>query len=181
MSDIFINHIRDSTAMIRDRFDAIDKGLLCQLIEDGRMPVGQIGENIGITTPTVRTRLKSLINAGALKVAGLVDAFRVRGLTTALVGIRLDTYQLEEKLEEIAKLDQVHWACVVTGQYDIIVEVISADGMVGLHQFLSEQLYKVGGIKSSESFVVMKSTRKWLLLPQGIQRKLESIPMTIGD
>ena len=70
---------------------------------------------------------------------------------------------------------------MVTGQYDIIVEVISADGMVGLHRFLTEQLYKIGGIKSSESFVVMKSTRKWLLLPQGIQRAIESIPMTIGD
>lgn len=167
--------------MARDRMDAVDKELLCRLIEDGRMPVGQIGDNLGITTPTVRSRLKGMIEAGFLKVAGLVDAFKAQGLTTALVGIRLDTYQLEEKLEEIAKLDQVHWACVVTGQYDIVVEVISADGMAGLHRFLTEQLYKIGGIKSSESFVVMKSVRKWLLLPAGIQKKLATIPMTVGE
>jgi Lrp/AsnC family transcriptional regulator for asnA, asnC and gidA len=97
------------------------------------------------------------------------------------VGIQLETYQLETKLEEISALDQVVWACVVTGQYDIIVEVISVDGMVGLHNFLSEKLYKVGGIKSSETFVVMKSKRKWILLPRGIREKLESINLTIDE
>jgi Lrp/AsnC family transcriptional regulator, regulator for asnA, asnC and gidA len=172
---------QEAGSMAKKKFDTIDKELICQLIEDGRKPVGQIGDNLGVTTPTVRTRIKALIATQAMKVAGLVDAFKTRGITTAMVGIQLDTYQLDEKLEEIAKLDQVHWACVVTGQYDIIVEVISADGMVGLHRFLTERLYKIGGIKSSESFVVMKSKRKWILLPEGIRKKIRSIQLTIDD
>ena len=167
--------------MTKKTFDAIDKQLICKLSEDGRLQAGKIGEHLNITSPTVRSRLKALTDTAVLKIAGLVDAFKTRGLTTALVGIRLDTYQLETKLEEISALDQVVWACVVTGQYDIIVEVISVEGMVGLHSFLSEKLYKVGGIKSSETFVVMKSKRKWILLPKGIREKLEAIDLTIGD
>jgi len=167
--------------MAKKHMDAVDKQLICRLCEDGRLPAGKIGEHLNITSPTVRSRLKALTDAAVLKVAGLVDAFKTRGLTTAFVGIRLDTYQLDTKLEEISALDQVVWACVVTGQYDIIVEVISVEGMVGLHRFLSEKLYKVGGIKSSETFVVMKSKRKWILLPKGVRNKLESIDLTIGD
>ena len=167
--------------MAKKNIDSIDKKLICKLSEDGRIQAGKIGEHLNITNPTVRSRLKSLADSAVLRIAGLVDAFKIRGLTTALVGIRLDTYQLDTKLEEISALDQVVWACVVTGQYDIIVEVISVEGMVGLHRFLSEQLYKVGGIKSSETFVVMKSKRKWILLPKGIRDKIESITLTIGD
>jgi len=167
--------------MTKKTFDAIDKQLLCKLCEDGRMQAGKIGEHLNITSPTVRSRLKILTDSAVLKIAGLVDVFKTRGLTTALVGIRLETYQLETKLEEISALDQVVWACVVTGQYDIIVEVLSVEGMVGLHSFLSEKLYKVGGIKSSETFVVMKSKRKWTLLPKGIRDKLEAVNLTIGE
>ena len=167
--------------MTKKTIDAIDKQLICKLSEDGRLQAGKIGEHLNITSPTVRSRLKALTDTAVLRIAGLVDAFKTRGLTTAFVGIQLDTYKLDTKLEEIAALDQVVWACVVTGQYDIIVEVISVEGMVGLHNFLSEKLYKVGGIKSSETFVVMKSRRKWILLPRGIRNKLESVNLTIGE
>ena len=165
--------------MTKHGLDSTDKELICRLAEDGRMPVGQVGERLGVSAPTVRTRLKALTDAAVFRVAGLVDAFRTRGITTAIVGIRLDTYQLEEKLEAIASLDQVHWAAVVTGRYDIMAEVISTDGMAGLHRFLSEKLYKVGGIKSSESYVVMKSERKWILLPSGIRDRIQSIDLTV--
>ncbi|MCP3953459.1 MAG: Lrp/AsnC family transcriptional regulator [Desulfobacterales bacterium] len=167
--------------MTKNTIDTIDKQLICKLSEDGRLQAGKIGEHLNITSPTVRSRLKALTDAAVLKIAGLVDAYKTRGLTTAFVGIQLETYQLDTKLEEISALDQVVWACVVTGQYDIIVEVISVDGMVGLHHFLSEKLYKVGGIKSSETFVVMKSKRKWILLPKGIRDKLESTNLTIDE
>lgn len=165
--------------MPKQRLDSTDKELICELAEDGRRPVGQLGDHLQVSAPTVRARLKALGDTAVLRVAGLVDAFRTRGITTAIVGIRLDTYRLEEKLEAIAALDQVHWAAVVTGRYDIMVEVISTDGMAGLHRFLSEKLYKVGGIKTSESYVVMKSERKWILLPRGIRERIHTIDLTI--
>ena len=167
--------------MTKKTIDTIDKQLISRLSKDGRLKAGKLGDHLNITSPTVRSRLKALTEASILKIAGLVDAFKTRGLTTAFIGICLDTYQLDTKLEEIAALDQVVWACVVTGQYDIIVEVMSAEGMVGLHNFLSEKLYKVGGIKSSETFVVMKSKRKWILLPRGIRDELEAIHLTVED
>jgi Lrp/AsnC family transcriptional regulator for asnA, asnC and gidA len=165
--------------MAKEKLDSTDKELICQLARDGRMPMGRLGDRLGVSAPTVRSRLKALGDAALFRVAGLVDAYRARGITTAIVGIRLDTYQLEEKLDAIAALDQVHWAAVVTGRYDIMAEVISTDGMAGLHRFLSEKLYKVGGIKSSESYVVMKSERKWILLPEGICQRIQTIDLTV--
>jgi Lrp/AsnC family transcriptional regulator for asnA, asnC and gidA len=161
--------------MARRDIDTTDKALINELIRDGRRPVGHLAKAMSITAPTVRSRLKALAASGLVRIAALVDAGSARGLTVALVGICLDTYQLDAKLEEVAALDQVHWAAVVTGKYDILAEVVSADGMAGLHQFLSQELYKIGEIKSSETFVVMTSRRKWLLLPSGLRRRLEGI------
>ena len=54
---------------------------------------------------------------------------------------------------------------MVTGRYDIIAEVVTTDGMNGLYEFLNISLQKLGGIQSSEMFVVMKASHKWMLLP----------------
>jgi len=108
--------------------------------------------------------------AGVLRVAGLVNAVEVRDLTIALVGLSLDKYRLDEELEQIAGLDEVIWAAVVTGRYDIIVEVATEDGMAGLYNFLTVSLQEVGGIGSSEMFVVMKARNKWVPLPSGMRR-----------
>ena len=38
--------------------------------------------------------------------------------------------------------------------------------MPDLYRFQSVDLLRVGGIRSSESFMVMKAKRKWILLPE---------------
>jgi len=58
---------------------------------------------------------------------------------------------------------------VVSGRYDIIVEVVLEDAMDDLYRFLTMDLPQLGGIRSSESFLVMKAKRKWVLLPSGMK------------
>lgn len=156
--------------MKEKKLDALDKKLICLLTQDGRMPVGAIAESLKITPPTARSRIEELIRSGIFRVAGLVDAFTVKEITTAIVGIRLESHEeLDRKIEQISNLDRIHWAAVVTGRYDIIVEVVLPDGMPGLYQFLTEDLPHLGGILSSESFMVMKAKRKWILLPPAMK------------
>ena len=147
--------------------DSLDKKIVCLLTEDGRIPVGDIAARLGVTAPTIRSRIGSLIHSGILRIAGLLNASKLKGLTTAIIGICLERQQLlDEKVEQISNLRQVHWAAVVTGHYDIIVEVVLPDGMPGLYQFLTEDLPRLGDIRSSESFVVMKAKHKWILIPK---------------
>jgi Lrp/AsnC family transcriptional regulator for asnA, asnC and gidA len=153
-------------AMKENTLDSLDKRLIQILTEDGRLPVGRIAELLGITPPTVRSRLESLVSTGVMRISGLVDAFRAKELTIALVGICLETHkELDQKIEQISGLNNIHWAAVVTGRFDIIVEIVTSDGMLGLYRFLTEDLSRVGGIRSSESFMVMKAKRKWVLVP----------------
>ena len=153
---------------MRKVLDAADRKLVAALAEDGQASSGELAENLGVTAPTIRARMKNLISQGMLRVAGMVDPFKIKGLSVALVGIKLMSHmQLDEKLEEISQLPDVNWAAVVTGRYDILVEVVTTEDIADLYNFLDQALSSVGGIASSESFVVMKARRKWIPLPKG--------------
>lgn len=145
--------------------DALDKALIGTLFDDGRLPVSEIAGRLGISTPTVRGHLRGLLKAGVLRIAGLVDSSETPELTIAIVGLTLERFNLEEMVERLVGIDKVNWAAVCTGRYDIIAEVVTTEGMGGLYDFLNVDLQKLGGVQSSEMFVVMKSSNKWLLLP----------------
>jgi Lrp/AsnC family transcriptional regulator, regulator for asnA, asnC and gidA len=151
--------------------DPVDRELVGLLGEDGRLTVADAAQRAGLSRPTVASRLKQLVADGVLKLAGLVDAFEVPGLTIALVGLTFDKYVLDEKVEQIATLPEVNWAAVVTGRYDVIAEVVTEDGMVGLYRFITESLHQVGEVRSSEMFVVMKARNKWMTLPRGMREQ----------
>lgn len=153
--------------MKENELDALDKKLVRVLTQDGRLPSGNIAERLDITPPTVRSRIDTLVSSGILRVAGLLDPSKLKGVNMALVCISLERHQeLDEKIEQVSALPKVHWAAAVTGQYDIIVEVILNKGMKDLYSFLVEDLPRLGGIRSSESFMIMKGKRKWVLLPE---------------
>ncbi len=154
---------------MENKLNIQDRKLVGELTRDGQLSPGKIADEIGVTAPTVRSRMKNLVSAGVLKIAGLVNPMKVKGLTVALVGISLHSHeQLDEKLEQIGSLPRVNWCAVVTGRYDIIVEIVCSNDIGDLYDFLDQDLSGVGGINSSESFVVMKSRRKWLFLPDAV-------------
>lgn len=156
----------------RESLDPQDRRLAVLMAEDGSLAAGEAAERLGVSAPTVRTRLKGLIARGAMRIAALVDPSRVKDITIALVAVTLQSHQqLDEKLEAISRLDKVNWVAVVTGRYDIMVEVVLSDDIADLYRFLDEDLSKVGGINASESFVVMKAKRKWTLLPAGARKR----------
>ncbi|MFP4315753.1 MAG: Lrp/AsnC family transcriptional regulator [Desulfovibrionales bacterium] len=158
---------------MKKNLDPQDWHIVSQLAEDGRLSAGKLSETLNVTGPTVRSRIKALLSSGILRIAGLVDPGRTPELTIALVGITLQSHrELDAKLEQISSLGKVHWAAVVTGRYDLMVEVILSGGIADLYQFMHEDLSQVGGISSSETFVVMKARNKWIRLPRGTGEKL---------
>jgi Lrp/AsnC family transcriptional regulator, regulator for asnA, asnC and gidA len=150
---------------VRRGLDGLDKALIGTLCDNGRLAASDIAARLGISTPTVRGRLRHLLAQGVLRIAAMVDASEMPELTVAIVGLSLERYNLDEMVERVAALDEVSWAAVVTGRYDIIAQVVTADGMNGLYEFLNASLQKLGGVQSSEVFVVMKTTDKWLVVP----------------
>jgi Lrp/AsnC family transcriptional regulator for asnA, asnC and gidA len=152
---------------MKKELDLVDRRLISLLSEDGRISSRVLAERLQITQPTVNSRIKNLIQAGVLKISGLINTFKSDKFITVIVAIQVeDDKLLDEKLEQISQLEEVHSAYVVTGRYDIFVEVVLTEGVDELYRFMSSTLPEIGGIRHSESFVVMRARKKWTLMPK---------------
>jgi Lrp/AsnC family transcriptional regulator, regulator for asnA, asnC and gidA len=154
--------------MAKRVLDALDNKIIRLLAEDGRMPVGEMASRLRVTAPTVRSRIKALEEAGKLKISGLIDPYENQEITTALIGLNIQSHgKLDQILEKLAYLDNVVWAAVVTGRYDVFLEVVVTGGTTELYRLTTDVIPKVGTVVRSETFVIMKSRRKWVPPPKG--------------
>ena len=142
--------------------DDLDQQLIQLLVEDGRMPVGELAKRLHVTAPTVRTRIKKLQEDGLLRISGMINPELCKDVSVVLIGIRVQTHgKLDQELERISSLDRITWAAVVTGQYDIMAEAIITGGMTELYQLMNEHIFGPMVVQS-ETYMIMKSNRKWI-------------------
>ena len=125
-------------------------------LKNGKKSFKRIADKLFITENTVRSRVNNLQNEGILDICGLVDPEKLPGHRVVIIGIKLSEMNLVEKGEEISKLKGVISVSVVTGRFDLIVLVLFKRGF-GLLEFYTEEIAKVEGVRSVETFVVYKS------------------------
>ena len=156
--------------MEKEKLDTLDNRIIRLLLEDGRMPIGDMAARLNVTAPTLRKRIKKLEESGVLRVSGLIDPNRREDMTTALVAMSIQSGgKMDQILEKIVRLPNVVWAGVVAGRYDIIAEVFISGGKAELYQFTTETILKMGNVVRSETFVIMKSRGNWIRPPEGVQ------------
>lgn len=127
-----------------------------QALRDGRRAFREVAEELGVTENTVRARYKKLIDAGVLEVTALVNPEMIEGHQTAMVGMKVKSADLISAGERIAGLKGVISVRVVTGRYDLLVEILLREGF-GLLEFFTGELASVDDVQDFETFVVYKS------------------------
>lgn len=125
-------------------------------LKKGKKSFKKIADKLAITENTVRSRVNRLQDKGVLEICGLVDPATLPGHKVVIIGIKLSEMNLVEKGEEISKLKGVISTNVVTGRFDLLVQVLLKEGF-GLLEFYTEEISKIKGIRSVETFVVYKS------------------------
>jgi Lrp/AsnC family transcriptional regulator for asnA, asnC and gidA len=77
----------------------------------------------------------------------------------SLTGINMDSKQRDVVIEELFKIPGVREISEVTGRFDILV-IMFAKNLPEMHRLISEEIGKIQGIVSSESFIEMKRRKK---------------------
>ena len=124
-------------------------------LQNGRKSFKTIGDELGITENTVRSRVNKLIEDGVLKISGLINPEAVDGHRIVMVGVKLNTMNLVKKGEEFSKLKGVVSASVVTGRFDLMLVVLLKEGF-GLLEFYTQEVDRIQGVRSVETFVIYK-------------------------
>ncbi|OQA80669.1 MAG: Regulatory protein AsnC [Lentisphaerae bacterium ADurb.Bin242] len=143
--------------------DKLDKKIIFLLVKDGRNSNNEIARLLSVSEGTVRNRIRRLTESGVLKVAGLVAPEAVVDKELVLLGIKVAVSKnLSAIAEKIAQRPEVQAAYITTGRYDIVVEALLTV-KYGPIEFLCGPLAAIGGIVSTETFMVMKSFKKWII------------------
>ena len=139
------------------KLDETNKAIIKEL-SNGRKAFSTIAEKIGITENTVRSRVNKLLEDGVLQISGLVDPQSIPEMQVVVMGVKLGTLDLEDKAKEMLRLKGVISVMVVTGRYDLIVQVVtSSNDDQSLLNFFKNELSKIKGISDVETFVVYQS------------------------
>jgi Lrp/AsnC family transcriptional regulator for asnA, asnC and gidA len=137
------------------KIDATNLAIIKQL-RDGRKSFKAIAEELSVSENTIRARVSKLVEEGVLEISGVVDPESLPGHGVVMVGVKLQSMDLIKKGEEFSKLRGVVSVSVVTGRFDLILLVLLKEGF-GLLEFYTEEVAKIKGVQSVETFVVYKS------------------------
>lgn len=134
------------------QIDAVNLEIIRHL-KDGRKSYKLIAQALSITENTVRSRVNKMIEDGILEISGNVRADVLRGHSLLYLGVKLKTMDLQEKAREFSNLKGVVSAGIVTGRYDLILQVLLSEDY-NLLEFITGQVAKIKDVQTVESFVV---------------------------
>ncbi len=131
--------------------DELDRHILRRLLENARTPFTDIAKELKVSEATIRKRVNKLIREGVIK------KFTVELGETGLKAIVLikvrSGYQIPKVAEYISKIPEVVKAYEVTGDYDIVAEVVSVDPS-SLNKAI-ETIRERDGVEGTLSMIVL--------------------------
>lgn len=146
----------------------IDKEALkiVRLLQSGRRSYKEIGQELGLSEATIRSKVNKLTGDGLVDIKALVASSSLEvGYQTAYIGVRLKSPVAKKIAEALAELPGVISAALVTGRYDLILTVLlSPDN--GLMEFFNNMLENYSdSILSNETFLVYEQVNLKLPYP----------------
>lgn len=140
--------------------DAVDRKILAELQEDGRLTVTELAERVRLSVSPCHRRLRALERSGAISgYRAYLDA-KALGLTfEALVFVTMraanrDTVDAFE--EAVALIPHVLQAQRLFGDPDYLLRVIARD-LAAFRQLYDERIATLPGVQRLSSTLVMKS------------------------
>jgi len=135
--------------------DALDFSILSFLQQDGRMSFTVIAKKLKVSIGTIRTRFNKLIKDGTIHIVGRVNPDQVGFHAYAHIAVHVRPATLKEKVaQRIAKLPEVSFLAMTSGDYDLEVDVMCRDND-HLVQFVNE-ISRIDGIFQTKTTIYFK-------------------------
>lgn len=146
-----------------------DEELIAVLAEDGRATVTEVAERLSISPPTVKRRLDSLLDAGALhvrtEISPILHGLRVEALTW----LEVSPDRVERVGAVLGDHPSVRFCAVCTGTTQLLVDCVVADEHA-LYRFLTEDVGSLG-VTSSQTSVVLIPVQRGPMLVTDLENK----------
>ena len=136
--------------------DQTDLDIISYLQSDGRTPFTDIAKALDISEGTVRNRVARLMQDRVLQIVGMVDPYRLGFDAPAVISLSVQPPLLEEVADTISNFPEVSYLIMVSGEFDLLVEVLCRD-RDHLATFLNEKILRVPGVTNSQTSMILRT------------------------
>ncbi|MFD2211524.1 Lrp/AsnC family transcriptional regulator [Virgibacillus halophilus] len=138
------------------KYDKIDKKLINELIEDGRISYVELAEKVGISRVAVKERIQALKAEGVIeKFTITVNSEKFGKQVSAFFEVDVEPKQLQLVAQNLADNRNVASIYQMTGPSTLHMHVLVED-FKKLEEFINDELYSVQGITRVESSILLK-------------------------
>ena len=129
-----------------NKLDDLDFQILLHLQKDGRKSFTDIADDLKVSVGTVRNRYNVLIKNKTLTIIGRVDPEKIgfNAYAHILLSVR-PADQINTVAEKIAKLPEVSFLAMVSGKYDLEVNVMCRNNE-HLITLMNEKILKIKSV-----------------------------------
>jgi Lrp/AsnC family leucine-responsive transcriptional regulator len=136
--------------------DKIDNAIIQSLMKDGRKSFRRIAKEIGVSTPTVETRFRRMVNTGFIKrISPVLDTDKVELGISAMLFMRVLASQTLDIAKQLSGFDEVRNVFTTSGDNNIMVRV-SVDRPESLETLIRRKIAVIDGVKSVSSQLVTR-------------------------
>ena len=148
--------------MARQKLDAIDRQILVELQNDGRMTNVELAQRVKITAPPCLRRVRALEKAGYIKgYHADLDAAALGFPVTAYAFVGLSS-QAESDLkafeEEVRSWSEVRSCYMLSGEVDFILRCVAHD-LPEFQAFITEKLTAAKNVASVKTAVAIRQSK----------------------
>ena len=147
--------------MTEQHIDEMDRTIVARLRRENATN-SELARELSVSEGMIRRRLKRLRESGILKVSAGINPDALDDQQVVLVAVSIGRVSLlEDKARQISGLPHVLSVSIVSGRYDLMVEVL-VESNHGLVDFLTTELADVEDVTTTESFLLLKSYGKFV-------------------
>ena len=137
------------------QLDRLDFAILSFLQKDGRMSFTVMAKKLKVSIGTIRTRFNKMIKDGTVNIIGRVIPEKVGFHSYAHIAVYVRPATLKDKIaQRIAKLPEVSFLAMTSGDYDLEVDVMCRDND-HLVQFVNN-ISNIAGVHQTKTTIYFK-------------------------
>ncbi|MGU3493072.1 Lrp/AsnC family transcriptional regulator [Xanthobacteraceae bacterium A53D] len=154
--------------MPKHDLDAIDVKIIRVLQTDGKISLGSLADQVGLSASPCARRVRILEEAGIIKgYSAIIDQKKAGLPISAFASIKLER-QREEDLDRFAQAvatwPEVVDCYLMTGQRDYLMRIVARD-LEAYEEFLKQKLTRLDGVASIETSFALGQIKRSEALP----------------
>jgi len=134
--------------------DQLNLDIIALLQHDGRKSYTEIAQILNVSEGTIRNRVAKLLEDHIIQIVGMADPYQLGYDAPAIIGISVQPQCMDEVSRELVALPQVSYLVMVSGEYDLLVEVMCRD-RDELTALLNDKIRIIDGVTRTQTFFIL--------------------------